>query len=303
MDFQNAGSETVATQYDPSHVQKMSLVTTESIYRSRRSAFRVVLVTAGLLVGGIFWGSLIIPSTQAQDFPTEVRCEGSYPRHLQGICVDNEAVYWSFTTTLVKTDWNGKLLAKVPVANHHGDLCQHGGKLYVAVNLGKFNDPKGNADSWVYVYDASTLEELAQHEIQEAFHGAGGIGFRDGHFFVVGGLPIGVKENYVYEYDVDFKLIQKHVLQSGHTHLGIQTATFANNRWWFGCYGTPKILLVTSADLQMEGRHEYDCSLGIIGLPDGRFLSASGKCEKDNGCIGIARAAVADEEVGLRLVE
>lgn len=84
-------------------------------------------------------------------------------------------------TPLVKTDLNGKLLEKVPVANHHGDLCVHDGKLHVAVNLGKFNDPEGNADSWVYVYDAKTLKEIARHEVQEVFHGAGGIGFRDGH--------------------------------------------------------------------------------------------------------------------------
>jgi len=203
----------------------------------------------------------------------------------------------------VKTDLSGKLLKKVPVANHHGDLCFHDGKLFVAVNLGKFNDPKGNADSWVYVYDAATLKELARHEVQEVFHGAGGIGFRDGHFLVVGGLPDGVEENYVYEYDAKFKFQKKHVIKSGHTRLGIQTATFANDRWWFGCYGDPKTLLVTDADFRMKGRFEFDCSLGIVGLPDGRFLSASGKCEKDKGCTGTARIAVADEKTGLRIGE
>src|SRR5690606_29746611 len=80
----------------------------------------------------------------------DVTCEGTYPHHLQGICADDEAIYWSFTTTLVKTNLDGDLLKSVPVANHHGDLCHHDGKLYVAVNLGKFNDPQGNADSWVY---------------------------------------------------------------------------------------------------------------------------------------------------------
>lgn len=245
---------------------------------------------------------LAVSSAYAQDF-RNVTCEGTYPHHLQGICADNEAIYWCFTTTLVKTDLSGKLLKKVPVANHHGDLCFHDGKLFVAVNLGKFNDPKGNADSWVYVYDAATLKELARHEVQEVFHGAGGIGIRNGHFFVVGGLPDGVEENYVYEYDAKFKFQKKHVIKSGHTHLGIQTATFANERWWFGCYGDPTILLVTDADFKMKGRFEFDCSLGIVGLPDGRFLSATGKCEKDKGCTGSARIAVADEKAGLRIGE
>src|SRR5690606_2933065 len=115
---------------------------------------------------------------------------------------------------------------KVPVANHHGDLCHHDGQLSVAVYLGAFNDPQGNADSWVYVYNAETLEELGRHETQEVVFGAGGITSRDGHFYVVGGLPDGIEENYVYEYDDSFRFIQKHVIQSEHTHLGIQTVQF-----------------------------------------------------------------------------
>lgn len=232
-----------------------------------------------------------------------VTCEGTYPHHLQGICVDDKAIYWSFTTTLVKTDLNGKLLKKVPVVNHHGDLCDHDGKLYVAVNLGKFNDPQGNADSWIYVYDADTLEEVAPHEVPEVIHGAGGIGCHNAHFFVVGGLPDGVEENFIYEYDGDFKFVEKYVIASGHTHLGIQTATFAQDRWWFGCYGDPKTLLVTDAEFQMKGRYEFDCSLGIEGLPEGRLLSASGRCEKARGCTGSVRVSVSDTQKGLKNLE
>ncbi len=229
-----------------------------------------------------------------------VTCEGTYRHHLQGICTDGQAIYWSFTTTLVKTDLDGKLLKQIPVANHHGDLCRHDGKLYVAVNLGKFNDPQGNADSWVYVYDAESLKETDRHEVQEVFHGAGGIGFHRGHFFVVGGLPDGVEENYVYEYDPAFRFKKKHVINSGHTRLGIQTATFAHGRWWFGCYGSPQILLVTDPDFRMQGRYEFNCSLGIEGIPDGRMLSAVGRCNKETGCIGFVRIAVPDEDNGLR---
>ena len=165
---------------------------------------------------------------------------------------------------------------------------------------GKFNDPEGNADSWVYVYDAESLKELARHETQEVFHGAGGVAIRDGHFFVVGGLPDGVEENYVYEYDGEIKFLKKHIIKSGHTHLGIQTATFAHDRWWFGCYGDPTILLVTDAEFQMKGRHEIDCSLGIEGLSGGRLLVASGRCEKDKGCTGSVQTAFPDEQVGFK---
>lgn len=232
----------------------------------------------------------------------DVVCGGSYRHHLQGICTDErDAIYWSFTTTLVKTDSKGEVQEQIEVGNHHGDLCHHEGKLYVAVNFGKFNDPEGNADSWVYVYDAEDLSLLAKHETQEVFYGAGGIGWRDGRFFVVGGLPDGVQENYVYEYDADFKFIKKHIVASGHTYLGIQTAAFAHDRWWFGCYGTPRILLVTDAKFKMIGRHEFDCSLGIVGTAGGHLLSASGTRQQDQGCNGSARLAVPSDERGLSI--
>ncbi|MGZ0175128.1 MAG: hypothetical protein ACKVHE_37015, partial [Planctomycetales bacterium] len=171
---------------------------------------------------------------RAADAPRfgNVACEGDYKHHLQGVCTNGkDAVYWSFTTDLVKTDRQGRVRKKVPVVSHHGDLCFHDDKLFVAVNLGSFNDPKGNADSWVYVYDAESLKFLSKHETQEVFHGAGGMGVRADHFYVVGGLPDGVEENYVYEYDRKFQFIKRHVVSSGWTRLGIQTATFHDDAW------------------------------------------------------------------------
>ncbi len=231
----------------------------------------------------------------------QVACQGDYQHHLQGVCHNGQgAIYWSFTTELVKTDRHGKVLKKIPVANHHGDLCFHAGKLFVAVNLGRFNDPQGNADSWVYVYDAETLQPLAQHETQEVFHGAGGIGVRGGHFFVVGGLPEGVQQNYVYEYDSKFRFVTRHVIKSGWTHLGIQTATFHDNAWWFGCYGAPAILLKTDAQFKMLGRFEFDASLGIMGLSRDRLSVAKGPRTAEGRNLGSLRSTHPDPKSGLK---
>ena len=247
--------------------------------------------------------SMLAGSTLLAGEHREATCEGAYPKHLQGVCVDDQAIYWSFTTELVKTDLDGKLIKKVPADDHHGDLCHRDGKIYVAVNLGKFNDPKGNADSWVYVYNAEDLSLIAKRETPEVFHGAGGIDHRDGHFFVVGGLPNDVAENYVYEYNGDFQFIKKHIVPSGHTHLGIQTAAFADGRWWFGCYGSPAVLLVADTDFNMIGRHQFDCALGIVGLPDGRFLVAKGGVDKEKRHTGALKFAVPDDAAGLRFLK
>ncbi|MGZ0174492.1 MAG: hypothetical protein ACKVHE_33745, partial [Planctomycetales bacterium] len=233
----------------------------------------------------------------------KVACEGDYEHHLQGVCTnENDAVYWSFTTDLMKTDRKGRIQKKVPVDSHHGDLCFHDGKLFVAVNLGSFNDPKGNADSWVYVYDAESLKFLGKHETQEVFHGAGGIGVVDDRFYVVGGLPDGVEENYVYEYDKTFQFVKRHVVSSGWTRLGIQTATFHDDAWWLGCYGSPKILLKTDAKFRMLGRFELDCSLGIVGVSKDRLLIAKGPRTKEARCRGSLHLAHPDPKRGLVLL-
>ena len=233
-----------------------------------------------------------------------VRCDGTYPGHLQGVCTNNrDAIYWSFTTVLVKTGADGKVQRQIDVASHHGDLCFHAGKLFVAVNLGQFNLPAGKADSWIYVYDAETLAEISRHEVQEVVHGAGGIAHHAGKFWVVGGLPVGSKENYVYEYDEQLTFQKRHVLDSGYTFLGIQTAAFADGHFWFGCYGSPRMLLKTDENLNLVGKWPLDASLGIVPIESGKFLIAAGIGHDDKRYGGALSVAVPDASLGLRVVE
>jgi hypothetical protein len=239
------------------------------------------------------------PQTSNKKAVPPIRCEGVYPMHLQGICTDEKSLFWSFTDALVKTEMGGRIRKKVAVANHHGDLCYHDGKVYVAVNLGKFNDPRGNADSWVYVYDAENLREVARHKVPEVVYGAGGIGYHGDRFVVVGGLPPGIKENYAYEYDKDFKFIRKQTIQSGYTLMGIQTVAYSGGFWWFGCYGKPEILLKTDASFRLVGKYEFNGSLGIVGRADGRFLVARGRSLPGKGHTASVVVAEADPQKGL----
>lgn len=227
-------------------------------------------------------------------------CEGSYPRHLQGICTDGKnSIFWCFTDALVKTDRDGHLLKKVPVANHHGDLCYHDGRVFVATNLGKFNQPAGAADSWVFVYDAETLAELAKHRLPEVVHGAGGMEYHDGKFIVIGGLPPGVNENYLYEYDQNFRFRKRLVLASGYTLMGIQTVAYADGAWWFGCYGKPSELLRADEEFRFTGKWEFNASVGIAPIGGDRFLIGQNTAIKDAGNRGRVVIARTDSEKGL----
>jgi len=202
----------------------------------------------------------------------QIVCPGSYGGHLQGIATDNaKAIYWSFTTDLVKTDAKGNLLIKVTVPNHHGDLTYHGGKIYVAVNLGEFNKDKGHAKSWVYVYDAEKLDLVSKHSTPEVVHGSGGIDCHNNNFYVVGGLPKGHTENYIYEYDKNFKFLKKHTIKSEYTLMGIQTACYAQGYWWFGCYGKSG-LLKTDKSFKLLGKYDFECAVGICPLTDDKLL-------------------------------
>ncbi len=205
-----------------------------------------------------------------------IECGGTYSGHLQGVATQgDEYIFWSFTNTLVKTDLKGKILVKVSVDGHSGDLCVQDDKIYAAVNLGEFNQEPGKADSWVYVYDSENLALLSRRAIPQAVHGAGGMDFNDGSFYVVGGLPEGYQENYVYQYDPEFNFVKRHVIESGYTLMGIQTACFSRGCWWFGCYGDPRETIQADPDFNVVGRFQFDCSLGLTLYGKG-FLVAEG---------------------------
>lgn len=229
--------------------------------------------------------------------------KGTSTTHVQGVCTDNSAaIFWSWTDRLAKTDTSGHELAAIAVQKHHGDLCFHEGRLYVAVNLGAFNMPAGSADSWIFVYDAGSLKELGRHRIPEVVHGAGGVAHHGDSFFVVGGLPKDAPANYIYEYDERFAFKKRHVLESGYTLMGIQTVARSHDAWWLGCYGEPKVLICADDSFRIKGRWDFDAAYGIVGLPDGRMLVARDVAAGRGVRTCEVSVATADPERGLTII-
>ncbi len=234
-----------------------------------------------------------------------VACAGKYPVHLQGVCTNADGdLYWSWTDRLVRTDAKGKVLAQLEAERHQGDLTWNDGKLVVAVNLGLFNDPKEKADSWLYIYDDQDLKLLSKHRLPRARFGAGGVCWTGERYVVVGGLPAELRNqagvgNEVHEYDREFNHLRTVKIAGGWTEMGIQTAEFALGRLWFGCYGTPRSLLVASTDLQHVQRYEgVDAAYGIVRQEHERLLIGRDKRDP-RGHAGTLHIARPDSRFGL----
>lgn len=206
---------------------------------------------------------------RVKPFPKDaIPCEGTYDGHLQGLATDGKYLYWPFTKTIVKTDLNGKVLASTKQVPHQGDCCVKDGVLYVAVNRGRFNKEEG-AVSEVWSYDTKDLSLLKKWQVPELVHGSGGMTWKGDRFYVVGGLPPTHTQNYVYEYTTDFKFVQRHVLETGYTVLGIQTAALIRGEFVFGCYSNkeyPIKTLVCPADLKSFKSISEGTDVGVIEM-------------------------------------
>ena len=128
----------------------------------------------------------------------------SFKRHMQGLAAAADRIYWSHTDRLAVTDTAGSYIKLVEADHHHGDICINGGKLYAAVNKGKFNRESG-AENFVYVYDLD-LNLLEVVPIDFMPQGLGAIEFSDGSFYLGGGALKDAKTFKIYKCSKDFKL-------------------------------------------------------------------------------------------------
>jgi len=258
--------------------------------------------------------TLTLRPKAGQDY---VECEGAYVNHLQGITTNGaDTIFWSFTDKLVKTDTAGRAIKTIGVLNHHGDLTYVNGKVYVAFNdmvsipPGEFNvlNPNNPARQWIYEYDANTLAEVAKYPVPQLIYGAGGIAHHDGKFLVVGGLPTGHTQNIVHQFNNDFEYLGPLYLPTGYTFRGIQTAEFAHDSWWFGTYhdlngnSATRQLLRFGEPLTSFTQSSFDAALGLVVLPDGKFLVGKNRRNASDHYVGRVELAALNASGNLAVI-
>ena len=170
-----------------------------------------------------------------------ITCKGDGPSHLQGVACDGSAIYWCFTTKLVKTDLAGTQIAAVDVVGHSGDLCVHNGKVYIATEEGRFVR-SSNFKQEVRVYDAATLQKIKTYNLDEDCAARGlmvsAIEYANERFWLAMGQAESSVDtkNYVMEYTPSFEYVATHELATGNTQYGLQTIAYHDGKFYIGTY-------------------------------------------------------------------
>lgn len=250
-----------------------------------------------ILVSSLFLFCLAISAAAKQNLPESIKIQlnGLSAGHIQGVAADEKYIYLSYSTKIVKCDWNGvvvkiidtprfdglndprndiaALKKKYNIRHHHsGDCCFHDGKLYVAYCGSGFNKYLNGGMSYNYVYVFNPdLNFIRRHHVPEMEFGAGGITFANGKFYLVGGRPRGITGNTVYEYDSDFRLLKKHYLDIN-SALGIQTISFDGRYFWIGCYGVGIFSFRFDQKFQLESVFDFQVSTGMLHSADGKTI-------------------------------
>lgn len=236
----------------------------ETILMFSLAAWLTALVAAPPPPAGAAKPVRLLPMFREGD---EIRCAGEYPGHVQGIATDGKSLYWSFTNTLVRTDLGGKVLARCDLPMHGGDPCFARGRLYVPAGI-RFNQEPRKArkpESFVLVFTPE-LKRVNTIPLADFKYGAGGMAYRNGHFFIVGGRPDGKPGNTIYEYDENFKLLRRHEVNFN-SAAGIQTINFTpDGRCLIGCYGVGNFTTELDGKWRVVRRPRPSTALGAIPL-------------------------------------
>lgn len=195
-----------------------------------------------------------------------IRCQGKAIGHLQGFDSDGQYIYWSMLSSLIKTDYTGKVIAQVTVTPHHGDCCIHKGRLYCTTHF-YAGEKRGN---FVSVYDCKDLSHITDYPVDfgnDSSGGIDGITFLKGYFYIGEGKDPKSEQafNWIHKFSPEFKSVKK-IKIPGKTKYGIQTMAYADGFFWLGTYSTKKTYQCDK-NFNIIGYHTIDISVGAYGLP------------------------------------
>lgn len=208
---------------------------------------------------------LLLPGKMIENLNTSCKY------HLQGIAADETGIYWSFTDTLIKTDYKGKVLKETKLPGlHGGDLAIADGDIFVAVIVRdhKHIAANNNCRSAIFQYDRELkLKKKYPLPIKD---GIDGIAFYKNRFYVAPGAAKTPKKTVsVFLYDRNIKLLKKFTVTTPTMKkYGAQNLTVINGSIAAGFYDDGKTSpLLDPETLKVKGELKLRHSVGLTKVP------------------------------------
>ncbi|MBQ7188843.1 MAG: hypothetical protein IJR99_05445 [Kiritimatiellae bacterium] len=215
------------------------------------------------------WDPRLTEAGAVQEFVNKTWCG-----HVQGMCANSNALYFAYHTQIVKTDWLGRLIKRVEVVRHTGDICLWNGKLYTAL----CHDDTGHGRGRIQVFD----EDLNFIKETSFARPADGITCLNGVLYVGLG-PAGTKEqpfrgNWYGKFNAETlePLCEPFRLDHGYDCCaGVQNMT-SDGTYIYANYYCPDetadtpCLLVFDKDMNVKGAHLFGWRQGLDVVPGGK---------------------------------
>lgn len=201
-----------------------------------------------------------------------IQLEGDYAGHLQDVWWDGGTnLWWAHTRQILRTNRDGKILARADVEGHNAGCEVRDGRLYVAVcpmqsATGGKTTPECHPQ--INVYDAATLRLLERHILDGVIDRSGSLAILPDGSFVVGCLrPPDIEKTQVrlHHLDRNYRLLKTIVLDNVEVKLGIETIKYRNGELFLSMYKDNGLLVVLDAATFKEKRRQpYDGTTGLV---------------------------------------
>jgi hypothetical protein len=217
---------------------------------------------------------------------------------MQGFTLGEGFMYWSFTDSVIKTDFDGNILCSADIIGGHlGDCDYCNGKIYASYL--KNSLPGHPWEDWtgfkIYVFDASDLAVLniinldicdyyksitCTEDDTRGFQGIDGVTIApepvggNERLFVACALYTNEKysNQIILQFDLDGKYETEYHIPIGNTVFGIQNFDYdaENKEFWFTTYGSSQpyqakeVLYCVSHDFkEVKRRYRFSTAYGL----------------------------------------
>ena len=185
--------------------------------------------------------------------------------HIQGICATEKAIYLGCNQNIIKLDWSGKEVKRVPTPNHTGDICVYNGKIYSSVAC----RDKETKKRYGYIVEYSAdLKELSRFKLDIPLDGIAELG---GYFYCgvggMGGKYEGPDKIAKIKADFTGKIEIIDIDCGVPTMFGPQAITSNGRQLFLSYYAKRDLSTVYNADMTLDKVLDFSACLGFESVP------------------------------------